>query len=768
MKHFLIVCLLFLSFSIGAQTLNFSFKGTIENSDLGKNEPGVTVSLVQGSSTISSATTASNGKYTLKGNVNYKQPFSVVFSKAGMVSKKVNFNFSLLNEEDIPAGSEYQPLADLSMALFSEKPNVDFSFLKNEPVASFDWDANKMIPDLDRVASDKMKAKIEKMLLQADQNNAANDAKYQAAIKEADNLYLNLKKYEEALAKYEEALSYKPKEKYPNDRILELDALIQAKKKEDLAAQQADSEYFNLIKAADALRDQKKYELAIAKYEEAITKKNEQYPKDQVTALKKLIEDQKNQAEIDKKYADAIKAADMFYTQKSWEAAKEKYTIANQLKPTEQHPITRLADIEKKLAEKNAANEKKKKYDEAIAAADDLFKSEKYEEAKLKYQEAQTLIPTELYPPDQIKECDAKILAKAKEKEKADQIAKLLADGGTLMAASKWAEAKLKYTAVLGLDPTNVEAKQKLDEIAAKQAEAANQAELDAKFNKLVTEGDLAAKGLKYTEAQQKYESALALKKDAAVQAKLDDILKKIKEQDDKKALEEKFQQLKTEGMKLAAEQNWLDAKAKLTEAQSIKTDAAITAKLKEIEEKIKANEALTKLEQDYKDLIAAAEAKEAAKEYDAAIAKYREASGKKPAEQLPKDRIAALELLKLDSAKQKEIDEKYKAFIKSGDDLVKQQKYIEAIQQYNEALALKPTEQEPVDKAKEAERLSREKTSEADALFEKILTAAQNKIDEKDYVNARKYAQRAAENRTEDPRPKELIRKIDELEKQL
>lgn len=767
MRHILLVCLVFLSFSLGAQTLSFLFKGTVENSDLGKNEAGVTVSIVQGGSTISSATTASNGKYSLKGDVNYKQPFSVVFSKSGLVSKRVNFNFALLNEEDIPAGSEYQPVADLSMALFSEKPSTDFSFLKTEPVATFDWNGSKAIPELDKVASEKMKARIEKLLLQADQNNAANDAKYQAAIKEADNLYLNLKKYEEARVKYEEALMLKPKEKYPNDRILELDALIMVKKKEDLAAQQADSEYLNLIKAADLLRDQKKYDQAIAKYEEAITKKDEQYPKDQAAALRKLVEDQKKQAEIDAKYLEAVKAADMFFGQKSWEAAKEKYLVANGLKPTEQHPINRLAEIDKKIAEKNAANEKKQKYDEAIAAADQLFTEEKYEEAKVKYTEAKLLMPNELYPPDRIRECDSKILEKAKEKEKADKIAKLLSEGQVLMTGSKWNEAKLKYNEVLVLDPVSEEAKSKLAEIAQKQKELEDQAAIDAKFNKLVLEGDAAAKVLKYQDAKAKYEAALELEKDAAVQTKLDDVLKKIKEEEDKKASEEKFQQLKTEGMKLAAEQQWIDAKTKLTEALAIKTDAAITAKLKEIEEKIKANEALVKLEKDYADLIAAAEAKEAAKDYDGAIAKYKEALVKKPNEQLPKDRIAALELLKGDAAKQKEIDEKYRAFIKAGDDLVKAQKYIEAIQQYNEALGLKPNEQEPVDKAKEAERLSREKTSEADALFEKILSAAEKKIEEKDYVNARVYANRAAENRKNDPRPKELLRKIDDLERQ-
>ena len=175
MKYFFLISFLVLTSTLTAQSLTFLFKGTVNNSDLGKNETGVTVSIVQNGTILTTATTASNGKYTLKGNPSYSSPFSVVFSKAGMVSKKVNFNLNGLNEEDLPASAEYQPIADLSMSMFSERPNIDFSFLNTEPVASFDWNATKAVPDLNKVASDKTKAKIENLLLQADKNKAEND-----------------------------------------------------------------------------------------------------------------------------------------------------------------------------------------------------------------------------------------------------------------------------------------------------------------------------------------------------------------------------------------------------------------------------------------------------------------------------------------------------------------------------------------------------------------------------------------------------------------
>ncbi|MEY3237186.1 MAG: hypothetical protein RI883_1287, partial [Bacteroidota bacterium] len=761
MKYFFLISFLLLTSTLTAQSLTFLFKGTVTNSDLGKNETGVTVSIVQNGTVLTTATTASNGKYTLKGNPSYASPFSVVFSKAGMVSKKVNFNLSGLNEEDIPASAEYQPIADLSMSVFSERPNVDFSFLNTEPVASFDWNATKAIPDLNKVASDKTKAKIENLLMQADKDKAENEAKYQAAIKEGESLYLVQKKYEAALSKYEEALSYKPKEALPIQRIGELDALIAANKKEELAVNQADSEYLNLIKAAELLRDQKKYDQAIAKYEEALEKKDEQGPKDQIEIIKGLKKEADNQV----KYLEAVKSADMFYTQKSYLAAKEKYTLANTLKPSEQHPITRLADIETKLAANSAAQEKKKKYDEAVQSADALFGAEKWEEAKLKYTEALTFEASATYPLDKIKDCNDKLILIAKDKEKADKIAKLLVDGGVLFSGSKWNEAKVKYNEVLVLDPANVDAKKKLDEIAKELANQEDKVAQDAKFAKLVTEGDLAIKGLKYTDAKAKYEQALVIKADAGAQIKLDDVIKKIKELEDKEALEVKFQALKAEGLKLATEQQWVDAKSKLNEALVIKQDPIVIAKLKEVDAKIAANESLTKLEKEYADLITAAEGKETANDIDGAITKYKEASLKKPTEQKPKDKVIELEALKLNSSKQKEIDAKYDAAMKKGKELMALQKYLDAIKEFNIANSIKKEEKEPGELAAEAERLEKAKGNEEDEKIEKIFTVAITKFEEKDYPKSKELAERFLSFRPDDQRAKDLIKNINDLE---
>jgi epidermal growth factor receptor substrate 15 len=753
MKYLLVFGILFCSIFVNAQSVSFLFKGNVSNTTSKKVESGVTVSIIQDGSTINSATTGADGNYTVKGNVNYKKTFSVVFSKSGFVSQRVNFNYLTLNEEDLPAGADYQPLPKLNASIFSAVPNTDFSFLTTEPVEIYTWNSTKAAPDLDVAAKGRTKDKIDKILGTAATNSATNDANYNAAISAADRLF-NEKKYDEAMYKYEEALGFRQNDSYAIKRIEDIDILKQQAKTEQLVDQQENQAYYDLIKAADLLRDQKKFEQAIEKYKEALLVRDEQKPKDEIAKL---------QTEI--KYNEAFKQAEAFYNQKSWKAAKEKYLIAKDLKPSEQLPITRLADIEKKMALATAEKEKKQKYDDAMAAAEILFTEEKYAEAKAKYTEALTYESASTSAAERITACDVKIAEAAKEQERLAKIQKLLTEGKTVFDQSKWNEAKIKYEEVISLDENNPEAKLKLDEIAVKLAEVADLAAKEAKFIKLVGEGDLAAKGLKFTEAKAKYEEAIDLKKDDAVQLKLDNVNKQILDAEQKAKLENDFQQLKSEGFQLASEQKLEEAKVKLTAALAIHADIAVSQKLKEVEDKIKADAALSQNETDYQNLLAEAKTLELANKLDEAIAKYGEAQQKKPTEPEPKDKIAELQKIKLNLAKQKEIDTQYADYMRKGDEFMAQKNYLAAIKEYNNANGLKPAEKEPVDKAAEAERLAKENLDEKNKIFENILAAAQTKLDEKDYAGARQYIDRAIKAQPEDKRPQELLKQVQQIE---
>lgn len=930
MKQFLSLLLLCVSSLSFGQSMKFHVDGSIKNSSLAKPEAGITVDLIQNGSSIAKTVSASNGKYDLNASIDVAKPFTLVYKKDGFYSKTIAFDYSKVNPEDFPAG-DLSPWRNSETEMYPKTIPADLSFLETEPVAKF---GNGTDPNIQNTYSTSVKSKIDRLVLEAEQKKLADEAKYQAAVTAADGLYAQ-KKYEQALAKYEEANGIKPKETHPIQRITELDALIAANKKANLESQLADSEYQNLITAANTLRDQKKYDLAIAKYKEALEKRDEQMPKDQIAALENEV-----------KYQETIKLADMLFNQKTYGKAKEKYTIATQLKPLEQHPKTRLIEIEKKLGEQNAANEKKVKYEEALAAADALFAEQKIEEAKAKYTEALAYEPASTSAEDGIQKCSTILADKAKEKEKAEKIVKLLTEGGALLTANKFAEAKTKYTEVLTLDNANSEATSKLAEIETKQKDAAALAEKEAQFTRLVAEGDVAGKGLKYADAKAKYEAALAIKTDpvtqtkldgvntkladlanaaekkqkfdqamldadalfkdskweeaktkyndaiaidgtaalpiekvkqcdakllalskdkekidkinslleegnqlftaekwndskvkyaeiiqldasnteaknrlteiakkqqeiaaqeantekfnklvaegdglgkslkyqeaiakyqaaiaiqadASVQSKIDEANVKLKELAEKESIEEQFQRLKAEGMKLAAEQKNQAAKDKLVEAQNLKTDPTVTAKIKELDDMLKASADAEKAEKEYQAILAVAQAKEIENDLEGAIASYTEALMKRPLDPFPKGKIDALNLLKLKVEKQKENELKYAAYLKKGDEFFAQDNFLAAIKEYNAANNLKSEEKEPIDKAALAQQKEEEKGSEDKKNYEKIIVGINKAIGEKDYTRGKELVDRAKSYNKQfsimpnDTRPDDLLNQI-------
>lgn len=110
---------------------------------------------------------------------------------------------------------------------------------------------------------------------------------YKDIINVADNFFAN-KKYKEAQAKYKEALRLKPEKKFLKDKLIEIDSiLIDLTEKEEKQIK-----YNSAIAAADNALSAKKYNEAKAKYNEAMDiKPDEQYPKDKLTKIENALEE---------------------------------------------------------------------------------------------------------------------------------------------------------------------------------------------------------------------------------------------------------------------------------------------------------------------------------------------------------------------------------------------------------------------------------------------------------------------------------------------
>ena len=124
---------------------------------------------------------------------------------------------------------------------------------------------------------------------------------------------------------------------------------------------------------------------------------------DEITKTLAAIDQAKKEQELlDRNYANLIQQADRFFTTKVYTDSKDKYNAALQLKPDENYPKEKIAEIEK-ILEQQAIDEK---YKVIIVAADGFFKTENYLQAKDKYNEALGVKAAEQYPKTQIAKID--------------------------------------------------------------------------------------------------------------------------------------------------------------------------------------------------------------------------------------------------------------------------------------------------------------------------------------------------------------------------
>ncbi len=766
MKHFFLILLLFFASQAWSQQLAFVFKGQIENQDLGKKEGGVKVSIVQGGTTVASTTSSSNGKYSLTGTANYRQPFTVVFSKGGLVSKMVRFNLSTLNEEDIPPGEEYRPVESLDMTMFGEREYADFSFLENEPVADFEWNEKKLRLGYDQAASNRVRTKIEELLINAEKKKAEMEAKYQAAISAADEAY-NKKEYEKALSKYEEALTYKPLEPYPAERILELDALLQSQKEQALAQQQADAKYNNLIAAADNLRDGGELEKAIAKYQEAITEKDEQYPKDQIAALKAQIEAKKKEAENQAKYDEAIKAADGFLKQNSLRAARDKYKEASELKPSEKYPKDKLAEIENKLKAKEEQEALKQKYDEAIAAGDAAFSSDDFETAKSKYEEALTYEASSTYAKERIKMCDTALADAKAEQERLAKIDELLKKGNDEFAKSDLELAKATFEEVLTLDDKNAPATAKIAEIDKLLADAEAQAQKDAEFNKLVQEGDAANSSNDLQTALTKYQAAIAVKPSPEVDAKIKSVQEKLANEQAAAEQKAKYDQFIADATAKMTSGDLTGAKSDFENASAIDPSQTLPKeKIAEIEKMLADQQAAADQKAKYDQFITDATAKMTAGDLVGAKTDFESASAIDPSQTLPKEKIAEIDKMLAEEQAAADQKAKYDQFIADATAKMTSGDLTGAKTDYESASAIDPSQNLPKEKIAEIEKILADEQAAADqkAKYDQFIADAASKMTSGDLEGAKSDYESASAIDPSQTLPKEKIAEIDKI----
>ena len=582
----------------------------------------------------------------------------------------------------------------------------------------------------DRVA--EIKAVMEK--------SEKEEEQYVLAVKTGD-AFLEVSEYEKALQEYKNASAVKPDKQYPKERISEIEKLLTNRD----AVQQ---EYDAAIGAGDELMDQKEYDKAIAKYNEALEIiPGREYPQQKINEIAVLRE---QLAGATGTYEKLIGQADKLFEKKDYQEARARYEEAASYLPDETYPAERIARIDEILS---ARSEMENAYVSAVSEGDDLFGSGDLENALVKYQEANKLKPGEKYPSQKIDEIAGLLADQKREKETDLQYQEAIRLADQHFDNGDYAGARLEYEKALSIKSGEAHPRERLDQI---DSILAGKKEKEETYAAAMSEGQKLMEKEKYEEARSSFTEALSVKPDGqAAQTELDrvnGILQEIR------LAQESYQQVIDRADQLFKEKKYEEAKAEYQTALQMKPGEKYPAgRIKEIDKLI---QELKLTRQLYADAIKEADDLYNAGEYDKALTAYENAGNYKPTEQYPKERIFQINKM---MEEKRALREQYNAAIREADDHFDRGFYEQARSRYTTAADLISSETYPQARMDEIDGILAEAAKE-DAEYNEAITRADSHLDAGEYDLAREAYEQALKVKPGETYPAGKIAEIDEL----
>jgi hypothetical protein len=471
-------------------------------------------------------------------------------------------------------------------------------------------------------------------LLKTAMDKSKIDLDYQRKKDDADAKF-RAAKYEEAIALYEQALEIKPTEQYPKDQITASNKAIQ-----DKIYAEKKKQYDAIITQADQKFNTKDFENSITKYEEASAiLPDETYPSTQIGLARKGIEDREAAAKR-KQFDDLVAKADKLFTSTDYETAITTYESALDLFANEDYPKEQIKKSQTALFKKNE-KELRAKYDGIITKADSKFTSTDFEGSITLYEEASAIIPEETYPGKQIAKAKDEISKRA-EKEKRKQYDALIVEGDSKFNSGQFETCIASYQSASEILPTEKYPKDQMDAAYKKMGAAAEALKKKEQYDGLIADADSKFGSKDYQASIDAYEMA-------------SDLLPK-----------EEY------------------PKTQISKAKDL------LAQYK-------------KQKEQYDALIAKADDKFKGNDFKKSIELYTSASAVMPDEQYPRDQIIEA-TGKIDAeAAAKLKREEFDRLVKQGDNDMRTKQYQTAIESYKTALDLFADEQYPKDQIEKA-----------------------------------------------------------------
>jgi len=255
----IIIFSIFFAVAIGAPLAQtdaiLQVSGTIKDEDSGRKLPGCEIVVFQDGVEFTRLEGDKNAGYSIELPIRYSYTFQ--YERDGFVSKKVVLDVSEIPEGEAIGGFGF----DLDMTLFKNIEGFDISIL-DSPIGMGMYDINSGKFKFDLNHTDRMNLRIDNernRLLAIEENRSKNKRAFDVAMKAGENS-MKKKKWQEALAHFDEALSLIPEEE---EAIIERD---KARAKLDALADDNDAQKATRVAeeaaAAEALAKENAEKLA--------------------------------------------------------------------------------------------------------------------------------------------------------------------------------------------------------------------------------------------------------------------------------------------------------------------------------------------------------------------------------------------------------------------------------------------------------------------------------------------------------------------------
>ncbi|MBM3448560.1 MAG: hypothetical protein FJX90_05585 [Bacteroidetes bacterium] len=347
-----------------------------------------------------------------KGKFDFTLPlgytYELKFSKSDYVTKILRIDTRNIPPADRAGGFTLE----MSVTLFAYIEGFNTDIMK-DPMSKASFVSQTNTISQDDSYTETMQGKIDaefKRLEDVAKNGDRMKKEFDKFIAEGD-AKMTTTRYEEAMQKYQSALNIFPTDATAKSKYNE----AEKKWKEQLNAQNSSQEFAKLIKEADELFKNKKWDEAKGKYSTASNlKTGEKYPRDQMY----LCDQELKKEDANRQYAEFIQEADSRFNSTNYEAAISSYKKALNIRPNEVYPKSQIdaanAALLAQANDKEKQKEIEERYKALVASGDELFSSKKYQLAIAKYESALEIKPNQSYPQTQInkakKELDAPVV----------------------------------------------------------------------------------------------------------------------------------------------------------------------------------------------------------------------------------------------------------------------------------------------------------------------------------------------------------------------